>query len=232
MINGPSMRGVHDLLLGHHGAQAWWPADGPFEVMVGAILTQNTSWSNVERGIEALKERDWLSPEPLLERSHAEVAEIIRPVGYFNVKTRRLKAFCAWYLAAGGYATLQEWTTPALRAALLSVKGVGRETADDILLYAFHRPVFVIDAYTRRLFTRLGCVPPEARSGGYEHWRALFEEALEPDPALFNEYHALIVKQAKDICRPRPLCGQCVLAPHCRYAASDDSGKTALGRGN
>lgn len=212
-----SLRGVYDSLLAAYGPQRWWPADTPFEVMVGAILTQNTAWTNVEKALARLAERTPLTPDALLCLSPAELAELIRPVGYFNVKAARLRAFCAAFLAAGGERGLGALDTEALRARLLQMHGVGPETADDMLLYAFHRPVFVIDAYTRRLFARLALIGGDE---GYETLRALFERALGPDRALFNEYHALVVRHAKDICRARrPLCGDCVLREGCPSAA-------------
>ena len=205
---------VYETLLAQHGEQRWWPGDTPFEIMVGAVLTQNTAWSNVERAIANLLERGKLDPEAILHARHDHLAAWIRPSGYFNVKAKRLKSFCRWYLDNGGFEELKSWRTDALREALLSVNGVGPETADDILLYAFDRPVFVIDAYTKRIFTRLG---PPAPDEHYEQWRAFFEGHLEPDVALFNEYHALIVNHAKELCRPKPRCGECGLRAQCGF---------------
>jgi endonuclease-3 related protein len=203
---------VHDRLLRAYGPQHWWPADGPFEVMVGAILTQNTSWTNVERALQALQRAGLDSAEAIAQCDAPELAQLLRPVGYFNVKARRLQAFCRWYLSRGGCERLRTRPTSELRADLLDVHGIGPETADDILLYAFRRPVFVIDAYTRRLFRRLGMVPGDP---GYEHLRAWLEAALGPQVALYNEYHALIVRHAKLACRTRPLCSDCCLAALC-----------------
>ncbi len=186
--------------------------------MVGAVLTQNTAWTNVEKALVELTARSPLTPEALLSLARPELAELIRPVGYFNVKAARLQAFCAAVLSAGGEPGLDALDTETLRARLLQIHGVGPETADDMVLYAFGRPVFVIDTYTRRLFSRLGVINGQE---GYETLRAFFEEALEPDPALFNEYHALIVRHAKDVCRARrPQCGDCALREGCRLAAS------------
>ncbi|MCC6209058.1 MAG: endonuclease [Gammaproteobacteria bacterium] len=219
---------VFDRLLSAHGPQHWWPGETPFEVMVGAVLTQNTAWSNVERAIVALKENAALDPECLLAAAPATVARWIRPAGYFNVKAKRLRNFCRWYLKQGGYDVLARRETGALRHGLLSVNGIGPETADDILLYAFERPVFVIDAYTRRLFSRLGMCEADA---GYEPLRAAVEQALARELTrsrgagravwkrnsvpLYNEYHALIVAHAKRSCRARPLCQDCCLAGIC-----------------
>jgi endonuclease-3 related protein len=181
--------------------------------MLGAILTQNTAWTNVERALERLVQRCPLDAGSLLALPEAELADAIRPAGYFNVKARRLRAFCAAFVEAGGHDALAALDTPALRQALLAVNGIGPETADDMLLYAFERPVFVVDAYTRRLFTRLGLL---AGDEGYETIRTRFEQALGPDVPLFNEYHALIVRHAKDLCRARaPRCAGCCLADGC-----------------
>ena len=209
-------RWVYDRLYKQHGPQHWWPGDSPFEIMVGAVLTQNTAWTNVERAIDNLKAAHALEAAAILHLPDAELGELLRPSGYFNVKAQRLKSFCRWFLEAGGYKALQAWPTDRLRQGLLSVKGVGPETADDMLLYAFDRPVFVVDAYTRRLFSRLGLVSPAI---GYETLRAAFELALPAKVALFNEYHALIVAHGKDICRPKPRCGDCGLLRRCPSGA-------------
>jgi endonuclease-3 related protein len=185
--------------------------------MVGAILTQNTAWTNVEKALGHLTSRIPLTPEAVLDVPEPELAVLLRPVGYFNVKAARLRAFCSALLAAGGEGALAAEDTVSLRRRLLAIQGVGPETADDMLLYAFARPVFVVDAYTRRLFGRLGLLDG---SEGYEAIRTLFEQALGPDRALFNEYHALIVRHAKDLCRARrPLCAECVLRDGCPSAA-------------
>jgi endonuclease-3 related protein len=213
---GARLREVFDALLAAHGPQQWWPADTDFEVMVGAVLTQNTAWTNVEKALARLTERIPLTPQALLDLPEPELAALLRPVGYFNVKAARLRAFCAALLAAGGEAALAAEGTPNLRRRLLAVHGIGPETCDDMLLYAFRRPVFVVDAYTRRLFGRLGVLDG---GEGYEAIRAVFERALGPDTAMFNEYHALIVRHAKERCRARrPLCDACVLRDGCPSA--------------
>lgn len=215
---------VYDALHRTYGPQSWWPAETPFEVMTGAVLTQNTAWTNVEKAIANLRAAGALDAEPLLAVPVAQLAEWLRPAGYFNVKAARLRSFCAWYLAAGGYPRLRRWQTARLRAGLLSVKGVGPETADDILLYAFGRPVFVIDAYTRRILSRLGLV---AGDEAYDELRLAIERALtlteqreQGRVTLFNEYHALIVRHGKDVCRTRPRCAACVLRAACPAAAA------------
>ncbi len=219
---------IFDRLLSAHGPQHWWPGETAFEVMVGAVLTQNTAWWNVVRAIAALKENAALDPQRLLTEAPSTVAGWIRPAGYFNVKAKRLRNFCHWYLGEGGYDALARRDTAALRHGLLSVNGIGPETADDILLYAFNRPVFVIDAYTRRLFSRLGMCAADV---GYESLRAATEQGITHELArargagraawkrncvpLYNEYHALIVTHAKRSCRIRPLCQDCCLSAVC-----------------
>ena len=209
------LRSVFDALHAHHGPQHWWPGETPFEIMVGAVLTQNTAWSNVEKAIGNLVARNKLDAAAIVASRNDHLAGWLRPSGYFNVKAMRLKNFCRWYLQAGGYGVLERMETGALRLALLGVNGVGRETADDILLYAFGRPVFVIDAYTRRLFARLGLFTGEEE---YDVMRLAIERVLGSDAPLFNEYHALIVRHAKDICRVRPRCAECVLERCCPSA--------------
>jgi len=203
---------VYNRLLKHYGDRQWWPAETPFEVMIGAVLTQNTAWTNVEKAIANLRSNCALDATVLAELPHARLAKWIKPSGYFNIKAKRLQNFCRWYIEQGEYHRLKKKTTKQLRAALLMVNGVGPETADDILLYAFGRPVFVIDAYTRRLFSRLGILDGEHT---YDVLRVAIETALEHDAALFNQYHALIVEHAKNVCRTKPLCGECVLRKGC-----------------
>lgn len=207
---------VYRCLLDAFGPQGWWPGDGgAFEVAVGAVLTQNTAWRNVERALAGLAERGWLSPEPLREAPADELAEAIRPSGYFNVKAERLQALAQAWCDAGGEAGLAALDTMALRQWLLGIRGVGRETADDIVLYGFDRPIFVIDAYTRRIFARLGIIEGDER---YDVLRGAVEADLgQGDGAVarLNELHALIVALGKDICRPNPVCGQCPLRDDC-----------------
>jgi len=208
-----SYESIFSRLFSEYGPQSWWPADTAFEIMVGAILTQNTAWLNVERALANLKSAQLLCAEALLNTTAEELAPLLKPSGYFNVKAQRLLAFVEWYCAEGQYPTLKSIKTLELRKRLLSVKGVGPETADDILLYAFNRKVFVIDAYTRRIFSRLGHVEITT---SYEVLRACFERHLaKQDVALFNEYHALIVKHGKDVCKTRPDCSCCCLDSCC-----------------
>lgn len=214
------LRQVFDALFEAYGHQHWWPGETLFEIMVGAILTQNTAWTNVERAIANLRENDSVDPERILAVDPAQLGDWLRPSGYFNIKAERLRNFCRWYLAEGGYERLKRWETERLRRGLLSIKGVGPETADDMLLYAFERPVFVIDAYTRRLLLRLGLTSGDEN---YEALRAKFETFFGREPGnvdLFNEYHALIVEHAKSACRKRPECQACPLARACDSFAS------------
>ncbi len=205
---------IYQRLSEHFGPRNWWPADTAFEVMVGAILTQNTAWINVVKAMDSLKAADCLSAESIDTLPQDTLARLIRPSGYYNMKAKRLKAYCSWYLQQGGFDSINAMPTDAMRETILSVYGVGPETADDIVLYAFNRPVFVIDSYTRRIFSRLGLVDG---SKTYEELRQYFESRLPAEPALLNEYHALIVIHGKNYCRKRPLCDQCPLAIDCGY---------------
>jgi len=201
-------------LFDRFGPLDWWPAETPFEVCVGAILTQNTAWSNVEKAIRALKQEGIMSPDSLQGCDPEKLALLIRPAGYFNVKSRRLKDFTAW-LSLNHHGSLERMFAgnwQELRTELLRVRGIGPETADSILLYAGNKPSFVVDAYTRRLFRRLGLLPEAA---GYDHTRDLFMSILPEDLRLFNEYHAQIVEQCKRFCRSKPLCSGCPLHDSC-----------------
>jgi endonuclease-3 related protein len=194
--------------------QNWWPGDTPFEIMVGAILTQNTAWTNVEKAIANLKNANALCARHIVSLTHEKLANLIRPSGYFNIKAKRLRNFCEWYITSGGYDVLKLKQTKPLRTLLLTVNGVGPETADDILLYAFNRKVFVVDAYTRRIFSRIGLVSAEI---DYESLRELFERQLEAESvSLFNNYHAMIVLHGKDVCKTRPLCHECCFRKACK----------------
>jgi endonuclease-3 related protein len=209
------LRAVYRRLFARYGPQHWWPAHTPFEVIVGAVLTQNTAWTNVERAITNLDQAGALIPATLLALAPDELAHLLQPSGYFNIKAGRLRAVCTWYVDQGGHARLRLWHTQRLRDTLLGLHGVGPETADDIVLYAFGRPVFIIDAYTRRLFSRLGLI---AGDEPYEALRAGFERALGADAPLYNEYHALIVRHARENCRPKPHCAGCGLRSLCPTA--------------
>lgn len=212
------MKPLHDIYETLHqafGAQAWWPAESRFEVLVGAVLTQNAAWRNVEQAIDRLQVAQLFTPEAILAAPVATVAECIRPSGYYNVKTVRLRAACQAWVDLGGEQGMQAMPTAELRQALLAVHGLGPESVDDLLLYGFERPVFVIDAYTRRIFSRVGVVEERAR---YNTLQAQFEAELPAEAPVFNEYHALIVQLGKSFCRPRqPRCADCPLLSHCAH---------------
>lgn len=204
---------MYDAMLEALGPSHWWPGETPFEVAVGAILTQNTSWSNTARAIANLRAAGALTPTALAALPDTRLAELIRPAGYFRLKAARLKSFLRFLRDEAGLsmAALDGKGLATLRPKLLEVKGVGPETADSILLYALGQPSFVVDAYTRRILSRHGMIPEDA---GYDEMRDLFMGALDPDPALYNEYHALLVRVGKDFCRPKaPHCAACPLAP-------------------
>lgn len=208
------LQSIYRELLDWCGPRHWWPAEHGFEVVVGAVLTQNTAWVNVEKALDRLRDRGLLDPAAMLAESREGLAEAIRPAGYYNLKAKRLRNLVSTLHADGGLSAWDGMATRQLRARLLAVNGVGEETADSILLYVFRRPVFVIDAYTRRVFARLGLVR------GDEPYRALaymFESVLGPDEALYNEYHALIVALGNRVCRPKPFCGRCPLAHRCDW---------------
>ena len=206
---------IYQLLFDRFGPQHWWPGQTQFEIITGAILTQNTNWTNVEKAIANLKSADCLTPEKLYHLEVSQLAELIRPAGYYNIKTKRLKNFVNWLFDNydGQLANLETIDTNQLRAELLAIKGVGFETADSILLYAFERPVFVVDAYTARIAFRHQLIEPDA---GYEQLRELFQSNLPQDVQLFNEYHALLVKVGKEFCKPKAKCPGCPLEklPH------------------
>ncbi len=193
------------------GPQEWWPARTRFEMIVGAILTQNTSWANVEKAIRALKAERRLTPERMRSLGTKGLSRLIRPAGYFNVKAGRLKDFLSHLFKRhdGSISGFLNQDPVALREELLGIRGIGPETADSILLYAARAPEFVVDAYTRRIFARHGLVDARAT---YDELKALFMENLTPDAGLYNEYHALIVKAGKDFCKTKePRCGPCPL---------------------
>ncbi|MDD5568376.1 MAG: hypothetical protein PHY88_04160 [Candidatus Omnitrophica bacterium] len=205
------LNSIYRKLYSCFGAQHWWPADSIFEVMVGAVLTQNTNWSNVEKAIANLKKHKLLDPQRLYNAANSKIARLIRPSGYYNVKTQRLKELLRFYInsygANAGKISVRSLTD--LRRELLSVKGVGPETADSILLYAFNKPIFVIDSYTKRVFSRHKLLKEDAE---YNEAQRLFMDNLTADAKLFNEYHALIVAVAKAYCsKSHPKCAVCPL---------------------
>ncbi|MEX0801005.1 MAG: endonuclease III domain-containing protein [Dehalococcoidia bacterium] len=228
MTPGERLLDVYRRLLDAYGPQGWWPGDSPFEVMAGAVLTQSAAWANVEKALANLKSAGALSLEGIEALSEAELARLLYPAGYHNAKARKLKALAGLVRSRFGGDLGRMLATPAaeLRPLLLATHGIGPETADAILLYAAGRASFVVDAYTRRIFSRLG-VEPDA--GTYEAWRALFESNLAPDAPLFNEYHALIVRHGKDVCRREPLCAGCVLLDLCETGRARTLGASGSG---
>ncbi len=206
---------IYHRLLDFFGPQHWWPGETPFEVAVGAILTQNTSWTNVAKAIANLKAAGCLDPIKLHEMDTEALETLIRPAGYFRVKAKRLQSFLRWLCDryGGDLTNLESIDTARLREELLSISGIGPETADSILLYALNRPVFVVDTYTARVMARHGLIGPDL---DYQQLQDLFLSNLEPDVALFNEFHALLVMTGKNYCKPRPKCHFCPLdsLPH------------------
>jgi endonuclease III related protein len=205
---------VYERLHAVQGPGDWWPAETPFEVCVGAILVQNTAWSNVEKALVALRAAGRLSYEGIASLAETALAALIRPSGCYNVKAKRLAAFVAFLgREYGGRVEAMAGRDPAfVRGQLLSVAGIGPETADSIALYAAGLPLFVIDAYTRRVFRRLGMIRGDE---DYDTLQRFFMDALPGDVPLFNDYHAQIVTLAKTACRPRPLCAHCPLDSLC-----------------
>lgn len=201
---------IHARLLDHFGPQHWWPGETPFEIMLGAVLTQNTSWRNVSMVIETLRQEGLLSFEALEALPLEVLAEKIRPSGYYNQKAKRLKGlFAAIREESGDLETFFEQSTQTLREKLLAIKGIGPETADSITLYGAGKPVFVVDAYTYRILLRHDLIAEDA---GYEEIQDLFLGKLPTDAQLFNEYHALLVRLAKEYCKKtNPLCDGCPL---------------------
>jgi endonuclease-3 related protein len=201
---------IYQRLMSHYGPQHWWPAQEPFEVIVGAILTQSAAWINVEKAIANLRAAEALSPGALRRLPRSEVARLIHPCGYYNAKAQKLKAFVHWLGEQynDNLDKLFASNIDGLRQQLLAIYGIGEETADSIILYAAGKPTFVIDAYTRRIISRLGLAP---HRNSYAAYQTLFMANLPADTGLFNEYHALLVRLAKNVCQPRPICQQCCL---------------------
>jgi endonuclease-3 related protein len=201
---------IFDKLLKAFGPRHWWPGESPFEVMVGAILTQNTSWKNVEKAIQRLKARRVLTPDGIHRLKTSDLASLIRSSGFYRIKADRLKSFVDFLFEEfeGKIERMKKEPFEGLRKRLLEVKGIGQETADSILLYALQKPMFVVDAYTRRVLSRHGMISIRA---SYEEVQKLFTRHLSPDEKLFNEYHALLVHVAKSACKKIPKCDICPL---------------------
>jgi endonuclease III related protein len=210
MSSSETIRNIYLSLYKTYGGRNWWPAIDAFEVIVGAVLTQNTNWKNVEKAISNLKNAKVMEPLKLYELPLESLAELIRPAGYYNIKAKRLKNLLEWMVkeyggSIEGIAKLPDWQ---LRQELLAVKGIGPETADSIMLYAFNRLIFVVDAYTARIFGRHMLIDEYA---DYHQIQELIQSSIEPDINVYNEFHALIVELGKSHCKPRPKCSGCPL---------------------
>lgn len=206
-----TLNDIFALLLNYYGKRNWWPAHTPYEMMVGAILTQNTNWTNVEKAIANMG--DFLNPQAVLELSNEELAKLIHASGFHNMKAMKLKALTQWFKKYGfDVEQVKEQDGQQLRDELLSVKGVGRETADSILTYALDKPFFVIDAYTKRILDRLGFTLPK----DYDEIRTMIENKIPRDLYIYNEFHALIVQHAKEHCKKKPVCLDCPLENICK----------------
>jgi len=210
MTESHALSFIYSKLNSHFGDLHWWPADTSFEVIVGAILTQNTAWQNVERAINNLKAHNLLEPELMYEIDRNVLEDLIRPSGYFRIKTSRIKNFL------GFLCNKYDWNLNKmfqedlwqLREKMLEINGIGKETADSILLYAGHRPIFVIDAYTKRILSRHGLI---ASNISYDELQKYFMKNIPVDVSLYNQYHALIVNVGKNYCRAVPVCEKCPL---------------------
>ncbi len=217
------LRHLIRYLREHYPSAGWWPAETPFEVAIGAVLTQNTSWKNVEKAIGNLKKAAELTPSGISVMNRSELETLLRPSGYFRQKAERVAAFSGFVRDTlnGDICNLNGWRLEDARNALLKIKGIGRETADSILLYACGMPSFVVDAYTFRLFSRTGITNGKER---YDELKAFVEGCLEGRSEELRQVHALIVEHSKDICRKKPLCGKCFYVKHC------DTGRSITGR--
>ena len=213
MRTGEKIRAFYDAMLAAYGPQHWWPAETPFEVVIGAILTQNTNWKNVERAIANLKRDGLLSPAALARIPTEQLAEVIRPAGYYRIKAKRLKNLIEMLVRdfGGDLEALFALPASSLRETVLAVSGIGPETADSIVLYAAHKAVFVVDAYTARILYRHGVIDLDAT---YEDIQSLMQDNLPEDVAMFQEYHALLVEVGKRQCKKAaPICAGCPLEP-------------------
>ncbi len=211
----PTVNTIYTRLEAAYGPQHWWPGETPFEVAVGAILTQSVSWKNVETAIAALADGGLLNPRKLYALDAGSIAPLIRSTGYFNQKAKKLRHFLEWFSCHDfSFDRLSRIDALALRGELLRVNGIGPETADSILLYALEKKIFVIDAYTRRIFSRIGLCGGDEN---YDDLQRMFHKKFRGDVREYNEYHALIVRHGKDVCKKKPLCGACCLAGECAF---------------
>jgi len=215
MMKRPTPRGrvlirYYELMQARFGHRNWWPGDSPFEVCVGAVLTQNTAWTNVAKAIRNLKDASALDPLIIYDKSHEQLAQLIRPAGYYNLKAVRLKNFVSHLVEnhAADLSSLFSADVPDLRDELLSIRGVGRETADSMILYAAGKPIFVVDTYTKRILDRHGLADGRA---DYDSVQGLFHENLPEDVALYNDFHAQFDAVGHHYCKKTPKCGDCPL---------------------
>jgi endonuclease III related protein len=220
---GKQLKAIYRVLYKAYGPQHWWPGDTPFEVMVGAVLTQNTAWANVEKAIDNLKQERVLTFSRMINVAPGKLALLLRPSGYFNIKTKRLRHLLLFIHAqySGSLSKMFAADPARLRQQLLDVNGIGPETADSILLYAGEKPYFVVDAYTKRIFSRQGLISGNAE---YHSVQGLFMDNLPRNTRFYNEYHALIVRVGKNHCKKKsPLCSNCPISPQCnmRLQVSD-----------
>ncbi len=212
------LKEIYETLLKYFGEQYWWPGETRFEIIVGAILTQQTSWRNVEKAIQNLKKENMLNEVSLHKAAVKKIEKTIKPSGFYKIKTKRLKNFLNFMFKKydGNLGKFFNLPKEQLRKELLSINGVGKETADSMILYAAEKPIFVVDAYTHRIFNRIGII----NWNNYEKTRIFFEEKLEKSIEVFKEFHALIVQLGKNICKPKPKCNICPLNRRCKYAIS------------
>ena len=221
--NRRRLKQVYDLLYERYGPQHWWPADSPFEMVLGSILVQSTAWANAAKALVALRKANALHPTTLAPLSEAEIGELVRSSGFYTIKARRVRAFLDHLMErhGGDLDTMLSQDPATLRSELLTIHGIGEETADCILLYAAGKPRFVIDEYTRRIVGRLG-IGPDPRAP-YPHLQRFFEESLPADTQMFGEYHALLIALAKDVCRKHPDCVRCALNQLCVYGRENST---------
>ncbi|MFW5770870.1 MAG: endonuclease III domain-containing protein [Spirochaetota bacterium] len=207
------LNSIYSRMYSHYGPQGWWPGDTPFEIAVGAILTQNVAWVNVSKAIANLKEEKLVTPKKLAGADPDIVKSLIRPAGYYNQKAQTLRDFLSWFSRYRySFPMLQKRDTDELRRELIMIKRIGPETADSILLYALERKLFVVDAYTKRIFSRVGVLNEEE---GYQQVQEFFHRDFTGEIQEYNEYHALIVAHGKDVCKKNPLCDQCCIKTLC-----------------
>ncbi len=226
----PRPYALYEILRGHFGFRNWWPGDTPFEVFVGAVLTQQTTWRNVEKAIGSLKDADSLSMEKIAKMPLPKLQMLVRPSGYYRQKARRLKYLCNAIIEGyGGLDALFRLPGPKLREVLLSYNGIGKETADSIILYAAEKPIFVIDAYTKRAMNRIN--PAISEKVGYDELQSYFEARISRRIALYKDFHAQFVELGKNYCKRRsPVCGKCPVRERCAFGSVNRKTGRQMGR--